>query len=80
MRCACHTLQLSIKNYIDPAKPKNAPVATTNPTSYLVSTFRKLVNKIHLMTENLSTAQIGGPAGERRQMKIILMTFNICKG
>ena len=27
VRCACHTLQLSIKNYIDPAKPKNAPAA-----------------------------------------------------
>ena len=55
VRCACHTLQLSIKNYIYPAKPKNAPAAPTNPTSDLVSTFRKLVNKIHaspLMTEN----------------------------
>lgn len=67
VRCACHTLQLSIKNYIDPAKPNNAPAAPTNPTSDLVSTFRKLVNKIHaspLMTENLRTAQIGGPAAE----------------
>ena len=54
VRCACHTLQLSIKNYIDPAKPKNAPAAPTNPTSDLVST---LVNKIHaspLMIEKLS--------------------------
>ena len=67
VRCACHTLQLSIKNYIDPAKPKNAPAAPTNPTSDLVSTFRKLVNKTNaspLMTENLRTAQIGGPAAE----------------
>ena len=57
---------MSIKNYIDPAKPKNAP-APTNPTSDLVSTFQKLVNKIHaspLMTENLRAAQIGGPAAE----------------
>ena len=46
VRCACHALQLSIKNYTDPAKPKNAPAAQTNPTSDLVSTFRKLVNKI----------------------------------
>ena len=67
VHCACHTLQLSIKNYIDPAKPKNAPAAPINPTSDLVSTFRKLVNKIHaspLLTENLHTAQIGGPAAE----------------
>ena len=64
MRCACHTLQLSIKNYTDPAKPKDAPAAQTNPTSDLVSTFRKLVNKIPLMTENLRTTQIGGPAAE----------------
>ena len=56
MHSACHTLQLSVKNYTDPAKPKNAPAAQTNPTSDLVSTFQKLVNKIHaspLMTENL---------------------------
>ena len=36
-------------------------------TSDLVSTFRKLVSKIHaspLLTENLCTAQIGGPAAE----------------
>ena len=32
MRCACHTLQLSIKNHIDPPKPKNAS-ASTNATS-----------------------------------------------
>ena len=67
VHCACHTLQLSIKNYIDPPKPKNAPAAPTNPTSDLVSTFLKLLNKIHtspLMTENLCTAQIGGPAAE----------------
>ena len=79
VRCACHTLQLFIKNYIDPAKPKNAPAGPTNPTSDLVSTFQKLVNKIHaspLMTENLSTAQIGGPAAEQRQMKITLMTLS----
>ncbi|KAL5517638.1 hypothetical protein EMCRGX_G003221 [Ephydatia muelleri] len=59
-------LGLFIKNYIDPAKPKNAPVPT-NSTSDLVSTFRKLVNKIHaspLMTENLRAAQIDGPAAE----------------
>ena len=30
--CACHTLQLSIKNHIDPPKPKNAS-ASTNATS-----------------------------------------------
>ena len=57
--CACHTLQLSIKNHIDPPKPKNAP-APINPTSELIATFRKLVNKIHaspLLTENLRTAQ-----------------------
>ena len=67
--CAVHAtqLQLSIKNYIDPAKPKNAPAAPTNPTSDLVSTFRKLVNKIHaspLMIENFHNAQISGPAAE----------------
>ena len=64
--CACHTLQLSIKNHIDPPKPKNAP-APINPTSELIATFRKLVNKIHsspLLTENLRTAQSGGPAAE----------------
>ena len=32
VRCACHTLQLSIKNHIDPPKPKNAS-ASTNETS-----------------------------------------------
>ena len=32
VRCACHTLQLSIKNHIDPPKPKNAS-ASTNATS-----------------------------------------------
>ena len=46
VRCACHTLQLSIKNHIDPPKLKNAP-APINPTSELIATFRKLVNKIH---------------------------------
>ena len=64
--CSCHTLQLSIKNHIDPPKPKNAP-APTNATSELIATFRKLVNKIHaspLLTENLCTAQSGGPAAE----------------
>ncbi|KAL5505882.1 hypothetical protein EMCRGX_G007421 [Ephydatia muelleri] len=34
VRCACHTLQLSIKNHIDPPKPKNAS-ASTNATSGL---------------------------------------------
>eukprot|EP00731_Ephydatia_muelleri_P020663 Em0013g390a len=66
VRCACHTLQLSIKNHTDPPKPKNAP-APTNATSELIATFRKLVNKIHaspLLTENLRTAQSGGPAAE----------------
>ena len=32
VRYACHTLQLSIKNHIDPPKPKNAS-ASTNATS-----------------------------------------------
>ena len=32
VRRACHTLQLSIKNHIDPPKPKNAS-ASTNATS-----------------------------------------------
>ena len=60
--CAVH-LQLSIKNHTDPPKPKNVPA----PTSELIATFRKLVNKIHaspLLTENLRTAQSGGPAAE----------------
>ena len=54
VRCACHTLQLSIKNHIDLSKPKNAS-ASTNATSELIAVFRKLVNKIHgssLLTEN----------------------------
>ena len=63
VRCACHTLQLSIKNHFDPPKPKNAS-ASTNATSELIAVFRKLVNKIHgcsLLTENLRSAQSGGP-------------------
>ena len=32
VRCACHTLQLSIKNHIDPPEPKNAS-ASTNAAS-----------------------------------------------
>eukprot|EP00731_Ephydatia_muelleri_P020249 Em0012g1074a len=66
VRCACHTLQLSIKNHIDPPKPTNEP-APTNATSELIATFHKLGNKIHaspLLTENLRTAQSGGPAAE----------------
>eukprot|EP00731_Ephydatia_muelleri_P002688 Em0001g2688a len=53
--------EMKAKNYIDPAKPKNAPAGPTNPTSDLVSTFQKL---------------IGGPAAEQRQMKITLMTLS----
>ena len=63
VRCACHTLQLSIKNHIDPSKPKNGSTPT-NATSELIGIFRKLVNKIHgstLLTENLRSAQSGGP-------------------
>ena len=51
------------KNHIDPPKPKNAS-ASTNAISELIAVFRKLVNKIHgssLLTENLSSAQSGGP-------------------
>eukprot|EP00731_Ephydatia_muelleri_P024124 Em0016g395a len=44
-------LGLSIKNYIDPAKPKNAPAAPINPTSDLVSTFRKLIPLCKLIDE-----------------------------
>ena len=46
VRCAYHTLQLSIKNHIDSPKPKNAS-ASTNATSELIAAFRKLVNKIN---------------------------------
>ena len=63
VRCACHTLQLTIKNHIDPPKPINGSAAT-NATSELVGMYRKLVNKIHaspLLTENLRSAQSGGP-------------------
>ncbi|KAL5509143.1 hypothetical protein EMCRGX_G004453, partial [Ephydatia muelleri] len=35
VRCACHTLQLTIKNHIDPPKPINGSAAT-NATSELV--------------------------------------------
>ena len=65
--CAVLATHCSVHQDIDTVKPKNAPAAPTNPTSDLVSTFRKLVNKIYaspLMTENLHTAQIGGPAAE----------------
>ncbi|KAL5468790.1 hypothetical protein EMCRGX_G029909 [Ephydatia muelleri] len=65
--CAVLATHCSVHQDIDPIKPKNAPAAQTNPTSDLVSTFRKLVNKIYassLMAENLHTAQIGGPAAE----------------
>ena len=58
VRCACHTLQLSIKNHID---LQNAS-ASTNATCELIAVFRKLVNKIHgssLLTENLKNAQSG---------------------
>ena len=64
--CACHTLQLSIKNHIDPRKPKNA-TAPTNATSELIATFCKLVNKIHafpLLTEIMLTAQSSGQSAE----------------
>ena len=63
VRCACHSLQLSIKNHIDPPKPKNGSTPT-NATSELIGIFRKLVNKIHgstLLTENLRSVQSGGP-------------------
>ena len=43
-RCACHILQLSIKNHIDPPKPKNGSASTN---SELIGIFCKLVNKIH---------------------------------
>ena len=74
VRCACYTLQLSIKNHIEPPKPKNAP-APTNATSELIATFRKLVNKIHaspLLTENLRTAQSGRPATERSRTRRVM--------
>ena len=64
MKNMCNVLvQLSIKNHIDPPKPKNAS-ASTNVTSEVIIVFRKLVNKIHvssLLTENLRSAQSGGP-------------------
>ena len=58
--------QLSIKNHIDPPKPKNA-IAPTNATSESIATFRTLVNKMHaspLLTEILLTAQSSKPAAE----------------
>ena len=50
--------QLSIKNHIDPPKPKIGSTPT-NATSELIGIFCKLVNKIHgstLLTENLRSA------------------------
>ena len=63
---ASHTLHLSIKNHIDPPKPKNA-TAPTNATSESIATFCKLMNKMHaspLFTEILLTAQSSEPAAE----------------